>query len=214
MISSIIYSKVSKNIVCLSSQNVLLQMGLNLISLDGKRIRQLRTYAKKCKGCFKYNTYTSQTTPTFSFSFSRRTTLDTGRVWCPWCGNRSLYRVSVIVDSSGRMQYKPLGRKQFSHRGLRVRPEPTHFSLRYVFCILVSAVRTKEWPSRPEPCSISGPAGHVPREKTTREQSRPLIAGLRNPPLPVCCPRRDEPGGPTGHGDRGAWQQGWRKSTT
>ena len=188
MISSIIYSKVSKNIVCLSSQNVLLQMGLNLISLDGKRIRQLRTYAKKCKGCFKYNTYTSQTTPTFSFSFSRRTTLDTGRVWCPWCGNRSLYRVSVIVDSSGRMQYKPLGRKQFSHRGLRVRPEPTHFSLRYVFCILVPAVRTKEWPSCPEPCSISGPAGHVPREKTTREQSRPLITGLRNPPLPVCCP--------------------------
>jgi RNA-binding protein NOB1 len=75
-------------------------MGLNLISLDGKRIRQLRTYAKKCKGCFK-------------------TTLDSSRVWCLWCGNRSLYRVSVIVDSSGRMQYKPLGSKQFSHRGLR-----------------------------------------------------------------------------------------------
>ena len=34
-------------------QNVLLQMGLNLISVDGMRIRQLRTYAKKCKGCFK-----------------------------------------------------------------------------------------------------------------------------------------------------------------
>ena len=35
-------------------QNVLLQMGLNLISLEGKKIKQLRTYAKKCKGCFKY----------------------------------------------------------------------------------------------------------------------------------------------------------------
>lgn len=34
-------------------QNVLLQMGLNLISVDGMRIKQLRTYAKKCKGCFK-----------------------------------------------------------------------------------------------------------------------------------------------------------------
>jgi hypothetical protein len=55
----------------------------------------------------------------FLFVFSRRTTLDSSRVWCLWCGNRSLYRVSVIVDSSGRMQYKPLGSKQFSHRGLR-----------------------------------------------------------------------------------------------
>ena len=79
-----ISSKMSKNIVCPSSQNVLLQMGLNLISLDGKRIRQLRTYAKKCKGCFKYNTFTSQTTPTFSlFSLA-------GPLWtlveCGVCG--------------------------------------------------------------------------------------------------------------------------------
>ena len=34
-------------------QNVMLQMGLNVISVDGMRIKQLRTYAMKCKACFK-----------------------------------------------------------------------------------------------------------------------------------------------------------------
>lgn len=31
----------------------MLQMGLNVISVEGMRIKQLRTYAMKCKGCFK-----------------------------------------------------------------------------------------------------------------------------------------------------------------
>lgn len=39
--------------VLFSLQNVMLQMGLNVISVEGMRIRQLRTYGLQCKACFK-----------------------------------------------------------------------------------------------------------------------------------------------------------------
>jgi RNA-binding protein NOB1 len=35
-------------------QNVLLQMGLNLVSVDGKRIEKLKTWVLRCHACFKY----------------------------------------------------------------------------------------------------------------------------------------------------------------
>lgn len=49
-----------------------------------------------------------------------RTTMDTSRVWCAWCGNCSLYKVSVVIGADGKMQCRVLGKKQFSHKGLRV----------------------------------------------------------------------------------------------
>ena len=50
-----------------------------------------------------------------------RTTTNTGLVFCPSCGNRSLYKVSVVVDTQGTLHYSSLSQKQFSHKGLRVR---------------------------------------------------------------------------------------------
>jgi RNA-binding protein NOB1 len=34
-------------------QNVLLQMGLNLVSLEGKRIDRVKTWVLRCHACFK-----------------------------------------------------------------------------------------------------------------------------------------------------------------
>ena len=35
-------------------QNVLLQMGLNLVSVEGKRIDRVKTWVLRCHACFKY----------------------------------------------------------------------------------------------------------------------------------------------------------------
>ena len=35
-------------------QNVLLQMGLNLVGLEGKRIEKVKTWVLRCHACFKY----------------------------------------------------------------------------------------------------------------------------------------------------------------
>ena len=35
-------------------QNVLLQMGLNLVDVEGKRIKKLKTWVLRCHACFKY----------------------------------------------------------------------------------------------------------------------------------------------------------------
>jgi RNA-binding protein NOB1 len=63
-------------------QNVLLQMGLRLITKDGRRIARLTRYALRCSACFTV-------------------TREPGRLFCPKCGNLSLDRVEVVVDADG-----------------------------------------------------------------------------------------------------------------
>ncbi|RKO95753.1 hypothetical protein CAUPRSCDRAFT_12548 [Caulochytrium protostelioides] len=66
-------------------QNVLLQMGLDLMSLDGLRIQQVRTTVLRCHACFKI-----YTKPTLDF--------------CPACGGATLGRVTARVDADGQMR--------------------------------------------------------------------------------------------------------------
>jgi RNA-binding protein NOB1 len=63
-------------------QNVLLQMGLRLLTKDGRRIARLMRYALRCSACFTV-------------------TRDPGRLFCPKCGNLSLDRVEVVVGADG-----------------------------------------------------------------------------------------------------------------
>jgi RNA-binding protein NOB1 len=63
-------------------QNVLLQMGLRLLTKDGRRIARLTRYALRCSACF---------------TVSR----EPGRLFCPKCGNLSLDRVEVVVGADG-----------------------------------------------------------------------------------------------------------------
>ena len=59
-------------------QNVLKHMNLELVSVEGRRIREVRRFVLRCFGCF-------QVTPHMDKSF------------CPWCGNKTLKRVSVTL---------------------------------------------------------------------------------------------------------------------
>lgn len=64
-------------------QNVLLQMGVKLISVDGRRtIRQIRRYALRCHTC-------------------TAVTRDLERQFCEKCGNATMHRVAFKVDKNG-----------------------------------------------------------------------------------------------------------------
>ncbi|EAU84361.2 nin one binding protein [Coprinopsis cinerea okayama7 len=61
-------------------QNVLLQMGLNLVGLEGKRIEKVKTWVLRCHACFKI-------------------CKDNSKKFCPSCGNPTLLRASVTLSS-------------------------------------------------------------------------------------------------------------------
>jgi len=81
-------------------QNVLLQMGLGLASVDGQRIRQLRRHIQRCRSCFA-------------------TTPDMERQFCARCGNRSLHSCVVSIDAEGRQMLHVNAQRLQTHRGLK-----------------------------------------------------------------------------------------------
>jgi len=80
-------------------QNVLLQMGLRVTSVEGLRIHRTKTWILRCIACFKV-------------------VQDRERLFCPHCGHDSLRKISVSVDESGAVQYYN-SQKQVSIRGTR-----------------------------------------------------------------------------------------------
>lgn len=83
-------------------QNVLLQMGLNVISpKDGLRIRQTKQFVLRCFGCFRLN-------PPNTTQF------------CKYCGNqRTLKRVAVTVTEHGETKIHINFRKPINIRGMK-----------------------------------------------------------------------------------------------
>lgn len=67
-------------------QNVLLQVGLPLLSLDGMAVRRVKQWILRCAACFK-------------------TCTEMGRLFCPVCGNASLDRVSCSVNAKTGATY-------------------------------------------------------------------------------------------------------------
>ncbi|CAM6085795.1 unnamed protein product [Calypogeia fissa] len=64
-------------------QNVLLQMGLRLLSTNGMHIRELNKWVLKCQAC-------------------NHVVSDVGRLFCPKCGNGgTLFKVAVTVGQNG-----------------------------------------------------------------------------------------------------------------
>ncbi|KAK7060399.1 20S-pre-rRNA D-site endonuclease nob1 [Paramarasmius palmivorus] len=61
-------------------QNVLLQMGLNLVGTEGKRIQRVKTWVLRCHACFKI-------------------CKDNSKKFCPSCGNPTLIRASVTLST-------------------------------------------------------------------------------------------------------------------
>lgn len=83
-------------------QNVLLQMGLNVISpRDGLHIRQTRKYVLRCYACFKINP-------------------PTANQFCKFCGNmKTLKRVSVTVNADGTTKMHINFNKPINIRGTK-----------------------------------------------------------------------------------------------
>uniref|UniRef100_A0A2K5EYQ9 RNA-binding protein NOB1 n=1 Tax=Aotus nancymaae TaxID=37293 RepID=A0A2K5EYQ9_AOTNA len=82
-------------------QNVLLQLGLHVLAVNGMLIREARSYILRCHGCFK-------------------TTSDMSRVFCSHCGNKTLKKVSVTVSDDGTLHmHFSRNPKVLNPRGLR-----------------------------------------------------------------------------------------------
>ncbi|XP_047568192.1 RNA-binding protein NOB1 isoform X3 [Lutra lutra] len=82
-------------------QNVLLQMGLHVLAVNGMLVREARSYILRCHGCF-------------------RTTSDMSRVFCSHCGNKTLKKVSVTVSDDGSLHmHFSRNPKVLNPRGLR-----------------------------------------------------------------------------------------------
>lgn len=79
-------------------QNVLKQMNLNVAALDGRMIKQLRTYILRCYGCFK-------------------TTSIMTKKFCPKCGLNTLKKVAVSLDENGQLQIHINAKRPLTARG-------------------------------------------------------------------------------------------------
>jgi len=93
---------VQLEVACLTTdfamQNVLMQIGLNVVSLEGRLIHEVRTYILRCYACF-------------------RTTSNISKVFCPKCGNKTLKKVAVSLNEDGTLKIHISTRKQLTGRG-------------------------------------------------------------------------------------------------
>nr|CAG4643283.1 EOG090X07WR [Ilyocryptus agilis] len=97
-----VLESVQLEVACLTTdfamQNVLMQMGLHVVSLEGRLIHEARTYILRCYACF-------------------RTTTNVTKVFCPKCGNKTLKKVAVSLSEDGTMQIHISSRKRLTARG-------------------------------------------------------------------------------------------------
>ncbi|XP_011617989.1 RNA-binding protein NOB1 isoform X1 [Takifugu rubripes] len=82
-------------------QNVLIQIGLHVLSLNGMLIKQARNYILRCHACFK-------------------TTTNMNKVFCPHCGNQTLKKVAVTLNEDGSIKmHFSKNPKVLNSRGLK-----------------------------------------------------------------------------------------------
>nr|CAG4646340.1 EOG090X07WR [Macrothrix elegans] len=97
-----VVESIQLDVACLTTdfamQNVLMQMGLHVVSLEGKLIHEARTFILRCYACF-------------------RTTTNITKVFCPKCGNQTLKRVAVSLNEDGTLQIHISSRKKITPKG-------------------------------------------------------------------------------------------------
>ncbi|EGG19020.1 hypothetical protein DFA_02263 [Cavenderia fasciculata] len=79
-------------------QNVMLQMGLHLFTVNGMAIKQVSQFVLKCFSCLK-------------------TTIDMKRMWCPHCGNKTLVKAMKYIDRNGNVTVGKGSGRQYNLRG-------------------------------------------------------------------------------------------------
>ncbi|XP_056134436.1 RNA-binding protein NOB1 [Lampris incognitus] len=66
-------------------QNVLIHIGLHVLSVNGMLIKQARNHILRCHACFK-------------------TTTNMNKVFCSHCGNKTLKKLAVTINEDGSVQ--------------------------------------------------------------------------------------------------------------
>lgn len=75
-------------------QNVILQMNLELLSVDGVKVRKLKSWVTRCGACFKIYTNADNAGP-----------LGSKRLFCERCGSDFMQRIAASVDGkTGRLR--------------------------------------------------------------------------------------------------------------
>lgn len=91
-------------VACISTdfslQNVLLQIGLHILSVDGMLIKNARVFILRCFACYK-------------------TTSNPTKQFCPNCGNKTLKKVAVSYDEQGSKNIHINFKKPINIRGTR-----------------------------------------------------------------------------------------------
>ncbi|KAJ1962901.1 20S-pre-rRNA D-site endonuclease nob1 [Dipsacomyces acuminosporus] len=91
-------------VACVTSdfamQNVILKMGINLVTPDGVSIRRLRTWVLRCHACYTL-------------------TGDMNKQFCSSCGHPTLKRCSVTTSSNGTLQVHLKSNYQYNLRGTK-----------------------------------------------------------------------------------------------
>ncbi|CDW60237.1 RNA binding protein NOB1 [Trichuris trichiura] len=89
-------------VACLTSdfavQNTLTQMGLNVLSIDGRSIEHTKKFVLRCFSCFQLSTNAT-------------------KKFCPNCGNDTLTKLTVSYDSNGAIVYHFSKRKVITPKG-------------------------------------------------------------------------------------------------
>ncbi|KAH3769925.1 RNA-binding protein NOB1-like [Dreissena polymorpha] len=83
-------------------QNVLIQMGLNVLSVDGMLIKRAKSFVLRCFSCMKITT-------------------NVQKLFCPHCGNKTLTKVSMTVNEDGSVRYFLSRRRPVNTHGLQFR---------------------------------------------------------------------------------------------
>jgi RNA-binding protein NOB1 len=103
----------SKRTACTTTdfamQNVILQMNLELLTVDGIKVRRLKNWVSRCGACFTIYTDTENSGP-----YKHK------RLFCSRCGSDMMQRVAASVDSkTGRLRLHLSKKYKISTRGTK-----------------------------------------------------------------------------------------------
>lgn len=91
-----------------SMQNVLLQIGLNLVSSDGFKIQNVKRFVLRCHGCYTV-------------------VKDMEKKFCPSCGGNTLIKTTCSINSKGEFQVHLKKNFEWKTRGTKYSlPKPVH----------------------------------------------------------------------------------------
>ena len=82
----------------MAMQNVIMQMGFTLLTLDGYRLTRVKRYKLLCRACMKLN-------------------MEIDREYCDYCGSHMLGKVSVWINNDGELTYFDNPKRRVNLRG-------------------------------------------------------------------------------------------------